>query len=35
MESNNENNPLAGVKSMLGVDPTKGSQDKVSDIDLG
>ena len=30
----NENNPLAGVKSMLSADPTKGSQDKGYDIDL-
>ncbi len=30
----NENNFLAGVKLMLGVDPTKDYQDKVADIDL-
>ena len=30
----NENNFLAGVKLMLGVDPTQDYQDKVADIDL-
>lgn len=30
----NENNLLAGVKLMLGVDPTKDYEDKVADVDL-
>lgn len=30
----NENNLLAGVKMLLGIDPKKDSEDKVADVDL-
>jgi general stress protein 26 len=31
----NENNLLAGVKMLMGIDPKKDYQDKVAKVDLG